>query len=239
MKIALIGYGKMGKTIENQALSRGHEVILKISRNNYQDLTVENLRKADVLIEFSAPDIAFQNLKICALSGIPIVCGTTAWLDRLESVKELVKENDGAFIYASNFSLGVNLFFALNEKLAQLMGHYDEYKPEITEIHHKAKLDAPSGTAITLANQIMNRKESVKNWVNHPTDNKTELAIISERIDPAPGTHVVSYYSTIDTIEIKHEAHNREGFAKGAVIASEWLIGKKGIFTMADVLGID
>jgi 4-hydroxy-tetrahydrodipicolinate reductase len=238
MKIALIGYGKMGKAIEEIALERGHEIVLKISSENSNQLTSENISKADVAIEFSTPSLAFNNVKFCIEHGVAVVCGTTAWLDQLPEVHALVKDKNGSFIYGSNFSLGVNLFFAINEYVAKILNDHKVYKTTITEIHHTAKLDAPSGTAITLAEGILSNNASLNKWVKGFAQHEKELPILSERIDPAPGTHIVSYASEIDTIEIKHEAHTRKGFATGAVIAAEWLQHKKGIFSMKDVLGL-
>lgn len=239
MKIALIGYGKMGKAIEEIAVSRGHEIVLKVGIENLEDNTIENIKKADVAIEFTGPESAFENLKKVMDAGVPVVCGSTGWLADLNSAETYSKEKQTGFLYASNFSIGVNIFFALNKRLAQLMKGHDEYSVSLTEVHHTAKKDAPSGTAITLAEQVMDKLAGKKKWVNQPTDNNSELAIISERIDPAPGTHVIHYRSEIDDIEIKHTAHSRKGFATGAVLAAEFLSTRKGVFTMNDVLGIE
>lgn len=238
MKLALIGYGKMGKAIEEIALERGHEIVLKISSDNSNQLTSENISKADVAIEFSIPSLAYNHVKFCIEHGVSVICGTTAWLDQLPQVHALVNEKNGSFIYGSNFSLGVNLFFAINEYVAKILKDHKAYKATITEIHHTAKLDAPSGTAITLADGILSNNSSLNKWVKGFAQSEEELPILSERIDPAPGTHIVSYASEIDSIEIKHEAHTRKGFATGAVIAAEWLQHKKGIFSMKDVLGL-
>lgn len=237
MKIALIGYGKMGQAIEQIALNKGHEIVLKIDVNNAHELTKENLQKADVAIEFTGPHSAFQNVMHCINWEVPVVCGSTGWLDKLQEVEDTCRQKNGAFIYASNFSIGVNLFFELNKFLARLMHKHSEYNVSLTEIHHTQKKDAPSGTAITLAEQIMQEITTKEKWVNTPTQQPNELCIISERIDPAPGTHKVLYQSPIDDIEIIHTAHNRIGFAGGAVLAAEFLKDKKGIFTMKDVLG--
>jgi 4-hydroxy-tetrahydrodipicolinate reductase len=237
MKIALIGYGKMGQAIEQIALNKGHEIVLKIDVNNAHELTKENLQKADVAIEFTGPHSAFQKVMHCINWGVPVVCGSTGWLEKLQEVEDTCRQKNGAFIYASNFSIGVNLFFELNKFLARLMNKHSEYNVSLTEIHHTQKKDAPSGTAITLAEQIMQEITAKKKWVNTPTQQPNELSIISERIDPAPGTHKVLYQSPIDDIEIIHTAHNRIGFAGGAVLAAEFLKDKKGIFTMKDVLG--
>jgi 4-hydroxy-tetrahydrodipicolinate reductase len=238
MKIALIGYGKMGRAIERIALGKGHEIVLKIDLDNGQELTKENLSKADVAIEFTGPSSAAANLFKCGEAGISVVCGSTGWLDDLDAVKKLFEKNGAAFIYASNFSIGVNIFFELNKKLASLMAAHPSYAVEMLEIHHTQKKDAPSGTAITLAEQVLQENHALKKWVNRPRQDDTELPVLSERIDPAPGTHIVKYRSPVDDIEITHTAHNREGFAGGAVLAAEFIQHKKGIFTMKDVLGI-
>jgi 4-hydroxy-tetrahydrodipicolinate reductase len=237
MKIALIGYGKMGRTIEEIAVSRGHTILLKVSSANLQDLSVDRLKEADAAIEFTGPESAYDNIIRGLEAGIPVVCGSTGWLARLEAVREYCRQSDGTFLYASNFSVGVNIFFELNKRLAALMAPHPEYEPRITEIHHTQKKDAPSGTAITLAEQLLEKIHRKKGWVNHISDNLDELEIVSERMDPAPGTHIVAYDSAIDSITITHEAHNRQGFATGAVLAAEFLAGKKGIYRMSDVLG--
>jgi 4-hydroxy-tetrahydrodipicolinate reductase len=238
MKIALIGYGKMGKEIEKIALDRGHEVVLKIDITNPEDLTVENLQKADVAIEFTMPASATANYKLCFEAGIPVVSGTTGWLDQLPEIHQLCKKLNGTFFYASNFSLGVNIFFALNKKLAELMADHSEYKVEMKEIHHTQKLDAPSGTAITLAEGIIENIPTKKSWVNQPTDVAEEVGIISERIGQVPGTHIINYDSEVDYIEITHCAKNRKGLAFGAVWAAEYSFGKKGILSMNDMLNL-
>lgn len=236
MKIALIGYGKMGKAIEEIAVQRGHEIVLRVGIENLEDNTIENIRRADVAIEFTGPEIAYDNVLRCLQAGIPVVCGSTGWLNRFEEVKQLCQQTDGAFLYASNFSVGVNIFFAINTKLAELISPYGEYTAAIKEIHHTQKKDAPSGTAITLAEQILAVNPSQTKWVNHDSVHPEELQILSERIDPAPGTHVVTYHSAVDDIEITHTAHSRKGFALGAVLAAEFLHNKKGVFSMKDVL---
>ncbi len=238
MKIALIGYGKMGKAIEAIALEKGHEIVLKISSANVSELTNENLAKADVIIEFTKPESAAENIIKCFEVGVPVVCGSTGWLHQWEEVKKICIEKEGSLLYASNFSIGVNLFFELNKYLSNLMNDYDEYDVTMEEIHHTQKKDAPSGTAITLAEQIMQNINRKKKWVNHHTKNPTEIQITSQRIDPAPGTHKIKYASAIDDIEIIHTAHSRTGFAGGAVKAAEFLKDRKGIFTMKDVLGL-
>jgi 4-hydroxy-tetrahydrodipicolinate reductase len=237
MKIALIGYGKMGKAIERIAVTKGHEIVLKIDLDNGIEMTSENLQKADVAIEFTGPASAPANLLTCAQAGIRTISGSTGWLDQWDSVKNAFVKSGSAFLYASNFSIGVNIFFELNKKLASLMANHSEYSVEMTEIHHTQKKDAPSGTAITLAEQVMKEIPSLKSWVNRSVQNPGELPILSKRLDPAPGTHEVRYFSSIDDIEIIHTAHNREGFAGGAVLAAEYIVGKKGIFSMKDVLG--
>ncbi len=237
MKIALIGYGKMGKAIEEIALQKGHTICLTIDLYNLEDLTKENLQKADVAIEFTSPENAANNILQCFDAGVPVVCGTTGWLNNLSKVKEICIEQNGSFLYASNFSIGVNIFFELNKKLAELMSKQD-YKVTIEETHHTQKKDAPSGTAITIAEQIIKELSHKKQWVNQESNNAEDLSIISHRIDPAAGTHAVKYSSDVDNIEIIHTAHNRKGFASGAVLAAEFIKDKKGIFTMRDVLGI-
>ncbi|HSK13421.1 MAG TPA: 4-hydroxy-tetrahydrodipicolinate reductase [Phnomibacter sp.] len=239
MRIALIGYGKMGRAIESIALGRGHEIVLKIGIDDLEQFTAENLNKADMAIEFTGPESAFENVKKCLGTGVPVVCGSTGWLQHLQEAEDLCRTTGTGFLYASNFSLGVNLFFELNRHLARLMKAYPAYEPSITEIHHTAKLDAPSGTAITLAEQILEVLPGKKQWVNTPGHTADELFIESKRIDPAPGTHLIRYVSPIDTITIEHEAHSREGFALGAVLAAEFLYGKKGIYSMKDVLGLN
>jgi len=238
LKIALIGYGKMGKAIEGIAIERGHEIVLRIDAENTEALNNENLQQADVAIEFTNPDSAINNLTQCFDAGIPTVCGTTGWLEHWEQIKADCKNKNATFLYASNFSIGVNLFFELNKKLAQLMQNRPEYNCAIEEIHHTAKKDAPSGTAITIAENIIAQNSNKKNWVLGETEDTNALSIISKRIDPAPGTHIVSYNSAIDSIEIKHTAHNRIGFATGAVLAAEFVLGKKGMYTMGDVLEV-
>ncbi len=239
MKIGLIGYGKMGKAIEEIAVHRGHEVALKITTSNLDDFNRENLKNVDVAIEFTNPNVALGNLEKLLDNHIPTVCGSTGWLEHLPELTEMIKANNGSFLYASNFSIGVNLFFELNQYLAKLMNGYAEYNVEVEEIHHTAKKDAPSGTAITIAEQILKLLSRKKNWVKDTEKSPQDLAIISKRIDPAPGTHIVKYTSEIDDIEIMHTAHSRKGFALGAVLAAEFIYGKKGIFTMKEVLGIN
>jgi 4-hydroxy-tetrahydrodipicolinate reductase len=232
MKIALLGYGKMGQVIEKIALLRGHEIVL---RKSIED-TFDGLENADVAIDFSAPDAAVENISTALKLGIPVISGTTGWLSEYENMVQLCIEKNTAFISSSNFSLGVNIFFELNEYLAKIMSKFDAYKVEIEEIHHTQKLDSPSGTAISLANGII-KNSTYENWtLENPMSN--DILIDAKRIENVPGTHTVSYNSDVDLIEIKHLAHNREGFALGAVIAAEWILGKKGVFTMKDVLNI-
>ena len=233
MKIALLGYGKMGQVIERIALERGHEIVLKKDETN----TFEGLLDADVAIDFSVPTAAVDNISSCFHANVPVISGTTGWLEHYDAVVALCNEKKGAFISSSNFSLGVNLFFELNEYLAKIMSKFDSYTVEMEEIHHTQKLDAPSGTAISLAKGVI-KNSSYTNWtLDQPK--KDQIHIEAKRIGMVPGTHTVTYNSAVDAIEIKHTAHNREGFALGAVIAAEWIIGKKGIFTMKDVLELD
>jgi 4-hydroxy-tetrahydrodipicolinate reductase len=244
MNIALIGYGKMGKAIEQIALQRGHTIVLRIDINNVADFTAVNMEKADAAIEFTAPHTAFENISKCINFGVPVICGSTGWTERIDEIKNLCKEKNGTFLYASNYSVGVNIFFEVNKRLAQLMAPHDEYNVSMTEIHHTEKKDAPSGTAITLAEQILQENKRKTKWVNtiSPSDsnlvNANELEIKSERIDPAPGTHSIKYSSPVDDIEIIHTAHNRTGFALGAVLAAEFVHNKKGVFSMKDVLSL-
>ena len=236
MKIALIGYGKMGKAIEEIALHRGHEIVLKIDQPNLHEFTKANLDKAEVAIEFTGPHTAFENIRQLLEWDVPVVSGSTGWTEKLEELKKKCADNNSAFIYSSNYSVGVNIFFELNKRLASLMAPRHEYEVILEETHHTQKKDAPSGTAITLAEQILEEVHRKKQWVNQLSDNPEDLEIISQRIDPAPGTHSIKYSSAIDSIEIIHTAHNRKGFAEGAVIAAEYLRDKKGFFTMKEVL---
>ena len=238
MRIALIGYGKMGQAIESIAIAKGHEIVLKIDINNAADLNKENIAQADVAIEFTGPHSAFANVMKCLELGIPVVCGSTGWLDNWEEAKKYCEEQNGTLLYASNYSIGVNLFFELNTFLAKLMLKQTDYNVTMEEIHHTQKKDAPSGTAITLAEQVLQNIPGKKQWVNHLSNNPGELEIISQRVDPAPGTHKIKYSSSVDDIEIIHTAHNRVGFAGGALLAAEFVISKKGIFGMKEVLGL-
>lgn len=232
MKIALLGYGRMGKEIEKISLQRGHQIIIKDSGKDTYDITT-----ADIAIDFSIPDVAFKNISLCLNNNVPVISGTTGWLDKYDSVVELCNENKGAFIYASNFSLGVNVFFELNKQLAKMMQTLNQYDISIEEIHHTKKLDAPSGTAITLAEGIIENSDK-NTWELNTKTSEENIPITAIRTPNVPGTHKINYNSEIDNIEIKHTAHNRQGFALGAVIAAEWLIDKKGIYTMRDVLNL-
>lgn len=233
MNIALLGYGKMGKTIEQLATGKGHSIVFKKGG----DFEEGNLSMADVAIEFSVPEAAVNNIKMAMANNVPVICGTTGWLSEFESIKKIRDERNGSFIYASNFSVGVNLFFSINEYAAKLLAPWQEYNVAITEIHHTQKKDAPSGTAISLADGIIAHSEK-KGWsLTEPSEDT--IAIEAHREGDIKGTHIVHYNSDIDTITLKHEAHSREGFAYGAIVAAEWILGKKGIFTMKDVLGIE
>jgi 4-hydroxy-tetrahydrodipicolinate reductase len=238
MNLALIGYGKMGKEIEKIAVSRGHKINLLIDINNPQDLTLENLRKCDVAIEFTIPHSAVDNYNICFKAGIPVVSGTTGWLNQKEEVYKRCAEMNGTFFYGSNFSVGANLFFELNRKLADLMAPRNEYNVEMTEVHHTQKLDAPSGTAISLAEDILDKLPGINSWVNDKTPAEDELNIKSERIGEVPGIHTIKYESEVDFIEIMHSVKNRKGLAFGAVLAAEYCLNHKGILTMQDLLNI-
>ena len=232
MKIALVGYGKMGKIIDEISQNRGHEVVARLKETPNR----ESLNDADVVIEFSNPEAAFENIKVCLENKIPVICGTTGWLDKKPEIERIAVEQNSAFLYGSNFSLGVNLFFAINEKLAKLMNNVDEYQCQLEEIHHIHKKDAPSGTAISIAEGIIENSK-YEAWKLDETKDK-ELGIFAIRVDEVPGTHSVFYRSEVDEIEIKHTAFNRNGFALGAVIAAEWIVGKQGVFSMKDVLGL-
>ena len=239
MKIALIGYGKMGHAIEAIAQDRGHEIVLRISSSSREDFSPEKLRQAAVAIEFTRPEAALENVRQCLLAGLPVVCGTTGWNDAMPQAKAVAEASGAGFLYASNFSIGVNIFFEINELLARLMGRQEGYEASIQEVHHLQKKDKPSGTAISLAEQIIRASNHFKKWTlagDAPENNM--LPIDSIREDAVPGTHKVSWSSKEDTIEIIHTAHSRAGFALGAVLAAEFLDGKQGIFSMKDVLGI-
>ena len=232
MKIALLGYGRMGKEIEKIALSRGHKIVIKKESDEEYNISL-----ADIAIDFSVPSAAFNNISNCFNHNVPVISGTTGWLEKYDEAVNLCKEKNGAFIYASNFSLGVNIFFELNNQLAKMMNALEDYAISMEEIHHTKKLDAPSGTAITLAEGII-ENSSKKNWELGKNSSEENIPIISKRIAEVPGTHTVSYNSEVDAIEIKHTAHSRKGFALGAVIAAEWLVNRKGVYTMKDVLNI-
>jgi 4-hydroxy-tetrahydrodipicolinate reductase len=232
MKILLVGYGKMGKAIEKIAVQRGHTIVGRVDVDGEDPITPD----ADVAIEFTQPGAAVDNIARCINAGIPVVSGTTGWLEKIDEVKALVKKHDGAFFYASNYSLGVNIFFKVNEYLAKLMSSQENYHVSVDETHHTQKKDAPSGTAITIAEGIIRYLPWKTSWVNGQSDTTEKLVINSFRVDPAPGTHTVKYKSAIDDIELTHTAHSREGFALGAVLVAEWLKGRKGCFTMNDFL---
>jgi 4-hydroxy-tetrahydrodipicolinate reductase len=245
MKIALLGYGKMGKIIEKIAVDRKHEIVLKIDCDNQHELTTENLQQADVVIEFSTPATVLNNMGQCFAAGVPVVVGTTGWYDNLQQVKQQCEQSNGTLLYATNFSVGVNIFFHVNRILAKLMNNYPYYDVQVEEIHHTQKMDSPSGTAITIAEGILENLDSKKAWANVLTTDgdetkgdsikNDELLIESFRIDSVPGTHTVLYDSEVDTIELKHTAHNRNGFALGAVLAAEWIKDKKGFHSVEDM----
>ncbi|RYE07010.1 MAG: 4-hydroxy-tetrahydrodipicolinate reductase [Sphingobacteriaceae bacterium] len=249
MKIALLGYGKMGKMIEQIALERKHEIVLKITRENLHNLSIENLQQADVAIEFSTPHTVLANMKLCMDAGVPVVVGATGWYEKILEVKEACLEHNSAIIYASNFSVGVNIFFHINKMLANIMNRFTDYEVQVEEIHHTQKLDAPSGTAITIAEGIIENMPVKTAWVNVVSGQvddtspvaiqPNQLLIESHRIENVPGTHTVIYDSEVDTIEFKHTAHNRSGFALGAVLAAEWIKDRKGFFTAADLFNFN
>ncbi len=242
MKIALLGYGKMGQIIEQVALHREHEVVLKIDACNRHELTDENLRRAAIAIDFSTPYAVMGNIQACFKANVPIVVGTTGWYDQLPAVKAECEHNKHTLLYGANFSVGVNLFFAINKVVAKLMNSYPQYETQIDEIHHMSKIDSPSGTAIAIAEGVLKQLQRKKEWVNNLIDSGKEtipkpdqLLIESYRIEDVPGTHTVVYSSEVDDIEIKHTAHNRNGFALGAILAAEWLQGKTGFFSVDDL----
>jgi len=236
MKIALIGYGKMGHEIERIALERGHSIVSTIDINNPEEFESEKFRSADVVIEFTRPETALGNYRKCFSAGLPVVSGTTGWMNQLDEVKQACEKGQ-TFFYASNFSLGVNLFFALNKKLADMMNSYPAYNVRMKEVHHTQKLDAPSGTAITLAEDILDRLDRKSRWVKETQQSPEDLAIISERTGQVPGFHEITYESDVDTITISHDAKSRAGLALGAVLAAEFTVGKKGFIGMSDLLG--
>ncbi len=242
MKIALLGYGKMGKIIEKIAHDRKHEIVLKIDQDNQQDLTAENLQLADVAIEFSTPGTVLNNIEQCLNAGTPVIVGTTGWYSSLPALKQRYEQSNTAMLYATNFSVGVNIFFHVNKILAKLMSNYPYYEVQVEEIHHTQKLDSPSGTAITIAEGIIDNIGTKKEWVNSlnadgaesdaATITADQLLIESHRVENVPGTHTVIYDSEVDSIEFKHTAHNRNGFALGAVLAAEWIQGKQGFYSV-------
>jgi len=236
MKIAIIGYGKMGKMIEKIAQERGHQILFRFDVDNKHEFTIDNLKKADVAIEFSTPQSAYENVKKCFDANLPVVSGTTGWLEKMEELKNIAIEENKAFFYASNFSIGVNIVFYLNRRLAQIMNQFNQYVPSITEIHHIHKKDAPSGTAISLANGIIENLERVSSWTMDKFTTQEQIKITAIREDEIPGIHTITYESDFDIIQLRHEAKGREGFATGAILAAEFLLGKKGFYTMEDLL---
>ncbi len=238
MNIALIGYGKMGHAIEQVAVKRGHTIVLRITSANKHEMDDVHLRTADVAIEFTNPAAAKENVLACLNAGLSTVCGTTGWNEQLQEARDAAIKNNVAFLHASNFSIGVNIFFEVNKLIAALMNGHAEYNVSIEETHHTQKKDAPSGTAITLAEQIIQNLTRKKNWVLNDYNEKDKIPIIAHRVDSVPGTHKVTWSSAIDDIDIIHTAHSRDGFALGSVLAAEFIAGKQGIFTMKDVLGI-
>ncbi len=246
MNIALIGYGKMGKAIheianqKNEQLGENkYNIQLIVDIENRATATLEDLRKCDVAIEFTSPHTAIENIKWCFDAGIPVVVGSTGWLDKLDEIKALASSKNQTILYSPNFSIGVNIFFEMNRQLAKIMNKYDAYDVEMEEIHHTEKKDAPSGTALYTALDVLKFVDRKVDWKNEQTKSENTLDIISLREPNVPGTHTVTYNSEIDSIELKHTAHNRKGFAGGAVVAAEWLVGKKGVYTMDDVLGFN
>jgi len=238
LQIILIGYGRMGQEIEKAAKKRGHSILFSVDKDDQNKLTAENLKQADVAIEFSIPEAAFDNIMTCFKSGVPVVSGTTGWLDNFYKIRKYCSEHDNAFFYASNFSIGVNLFFQANKYLARIMNSYPNYDVGIEEIHHKHKLDAPSGTAVTLAELIMKEIQSKQKWTKEVDTDADEISVQSRREGEIPGIHEVTYESEFDQIQVKHSAKSREGFSLGAVMAAEFLVGKTGIYSMDDLLSI-
>ena len=242
MRIAILGYGKMGRIIEQFATERGHEIVLKVNVDNTEDLTLANLKKADVAIDFSTPDSALSNIELCFDAGVPVVVGTTGWYGHLQTVKNKCVEGNNTLLYASNFSIGVNVFFFVNKVLAKIMNRYPQYEVQVEEIHHTEKLDSPSGTAMSIAEGILGELDRKNEWVNELIGSGEEfivkpdqLLIESHRIEDVPGTHTVIYSSEVDDIEFKHKAHSRAGFALGAVLAAEWLEDKTGFYNITDM----
>ena len=238
MNVALIGYGKMGHEIERILVERGHQIVLIIDVNNTQDLNAEKLSEADVAIEFTTPGTAYGNVVTCLECGVPVVCGTTAWLDKLPQIEALCKAKNGTFFYASNYSVGVNIFFEINRRLAELMNAFPEYDVTVEEVHHTQKKDSPSGTAVTLAEDIVTRLDRKQQWVGETTTDPASLEVLGIRRSVVPGIHTVTYESSVDTITMTHSAKSRQGFALGAVLAAEFIRDKKGIFSMRDLLGL-
>ena len=238
MRIALVGYGKMGKEIEKIAKERGHCISIIIDQDNSEDMNSTSFKQADVAIEFTNPYSALNNINCCINSGVPVVCGSTGWLDHLPEISEYVKAQNGALFYASNFSLGVNIFFKVNQHLASIMSKFNDYSVEVEEWHHNQKLDSPSGTAITAAEGILESYTNKNGWINQSVNDSNKLGIISIRKGEIPGTHTVTYDSPVDKIVLTHEAKSREGFALGAVLAAEFLASKTGVYTMSDLLAL-
>ena len=238
MNLALIGYGKMGREIEKSAIEKGHDIILKIDKGNRHELDSAEFRSADVAIEFTTPETAFENIRACFIAGVPVVCGTTGWTDRMDEAERLCSENGQAFFYASNFSIGVNILFRLNRWLAGAMNKFPEYEVEASEVHHIHKKDAPSGTAIKLAEEIISGIDRKTGWENGPVGGADKFSVLSERTGEVPGDHTVRYISGSDILEIKHRSLTRRGFASGAIMAAEYIKGKKGVFKMDDLLNI-
>ena len=239
MKTVIIGYGKMGKEIEKILLERGHEIVLIVDENNTADLNPGNLKRlgAQIAIEFSTPDTAYNNIRTCLRSGVGVVCGTTGWLDKFEDVKKVCEQENGTFFYASNYSVGVNIMFRMSEKLAQIMNAFPQYDVTLEEVHHTQKKDAPSGTAITIAEGIVKNLDRKRKWVNETTTVADELEVLAVRRSVVPGIHTVTYESEDDLITLTHSAKNRKGLATGAVLAAEFICGKKGVYSMSDLLG--
>ena len=240
LKIGLLGYGKMGRAIESLAPEHGIEIAWRVTQENRANATPELLRQADVVIEFTRPEAAFENAMLCLRAGVPVVSGTTGWLEKLPEAQDFCQKNKGALLWASNFSVGVNLFFALNTYLSKLMNGRPEYLPSVIEIHHIHKLDAPSGTALTLVNEIIAKVNRATGWALAPESPRPgEIPVAAVREGEVPGTHTVKWESATDAISIEHRAHSRAGFASGAILAAQWLAGKQGVFSMKDVLGLN
>lgn len=239
MKIGIMGYGKMGKEVEHIALQKGHEIAWKLDKDNVNLMNADELKTADVVIEFTSPESVLNNIQRCMDLELPVVVGSTGWYHDIETVKSYCSKKNGTLLYASNFSIGVNIFFAINSKLSKMMNQFSDYQPEIKEVHHTQKLDAPSGTAITLARIIENNIDRIHSWEKGISAESRVLSVVSERIDDVPGTHHVKYTSDVDEIELIHTAYNRKGFALGAVIAAEWLKGKKGFYEISEMYNLE